>query len=532
MRKIAFIFCLLLSFQNNLTAHDLNLPHTPDQHWTVSGESVQGSFLMLKGTQVYLENSNGTISHFPLKSFSIANQQFIAQKTSNILKLNTRRSYSANANEEKSNFYPFLILFLSLTFLLIYLQQKHKYSKIIPVLVCLMIVSFLGFTAKAIRTFQTITNPLTIDSAFTFYKPAVNTFWDSTYFRVESKGIPSHGMMTGITGWQQQFPIPQCYIGTNAWSIPLNPSIAANPVPVNQFHFLKGAVAIAVNGVAIFNPYTNTGVDAFLDGQLDYWGGHCGRADDYHYHTAPLHLYSTSPLTYPIAYALDGFAVYGTLEPDGSNMKSLDANHGHYASNGVYHYHGTATAPYMIGDMVGSVTEDADLQIVPQSKASSIRPAGAPLKGAVITNLVANANQNGYALTYTLAGLTYLVEYEWSTNGVYTFKYTSPTGGVTTNTYNGFKQCTISTSVENNTIENKELVIFPNPSKGNFEILFTGKQGNINLYEVYIYDMLGKLLYQDKASQGSLALGELGKGTYIVKVKSGNEMFHKKIIIN
>ena len=35
--------------------------------------------------------------------------------------------------------------------------------------------------------------------------------------------------------------------------------------------------------------------------------------------------------------------------------------------------------------------------------------------------------------------------------------------------------------------------------------------------------MLGKLLYQDKASQGSLVLGELGKGTFIVKVKSGNE---------
>ena len=52
MRKIAFIFCLLLSFQNNLTAHDLSLPHTTEQQWTVSGESMQGSFLMLKGSQV------------------------------------------------------------------------------------------------------------------------------------------------------------------------------------------------------------------------------------------------------------------------------------------------------------------------------------------------------------------------------------------------------------------------------------------------------------------------------------------------
>ena len=145
MRKITFIFCLLLSFQNNLTAHDLNLPHTTDQQWNVLGESLQGSFLMLKGEQVYLEKSNGKISHFPLKSFSVADQQFIAQKTSNILKLNTREGYSANAIAEKSNFYPFLILFFSLTLLLIYLQQKNKFNKLIPVLVCLMIISFLGF---------------------------------------------------------------------------------------------------------------------------------------------------------------------------------------------------------------------------------------------------------------------------------------------------------------------------------------------------------------------------------------------------
>ena len=58
------------------------------------------------------------------------------------------------------------------------------------------------------------------------------------------------------------------------------------------------------------------------------------------------------------------------------------------------------------------------------------------------------------------------------------------------------------------------------------------KQEYKNLFEVNIYEILGKLLYQEKTSQGSLALDELGKGTYIVKVKSGNEMYHKKIIIN
>jgi len=46
---------------------------------------------------------------------------------------------------------------------------------------------------------------------------------------------------------------------------------------------MKGAVAIAPNGVPIFNPLNNTGEDAYAIGELDQWGGHCGKADDYHY---------------------------------------------------------------------------------------------------------------------------------------------------------------------------------------------------------------------------------------------------------
>lgn len=532
MKKIILLFCLFLGIQNYSFSHNTNLSNLNERVWLVNNESVRGSFLITKNKEVFIEKTNGEIAHFPIKNIAIADQNYVSLKSSQIAKLNKNNSFNPNFDKHNTHF-PFLLMAILLTSSLVAFFIYHKkLVKVAPLILVFLFVSLVSFTSKIIKQFNSITNPLTIDSAFAVYKPSVNTFWDSTYFSVESKGIPAHGMMTGITGWQQQFPIPQCYIGSNAWSIPLNPTIATNPVPVNQYHFLRGAIAIAVNGVAIFNPYTNTGVDAFLDGQLDYWGGHCGRADDYHYHTAPLHLYSTSPLTFPIAYALDGFAVYGTLEPDGSNMKSLDANHGHYASNGVYHYHGTSTAPYMIANMVGKVTEDSTLQIIPQAAAKPIRPSGTPLKGAVITNLVANSNQNGYALTYTLSGLTYLVAYEWNTNGVYTFKYTSPSGVVTTNVYNGFKQCAITTSIESTIDLKRELVIFPNPTSGDFQILFTGNQPSIKINEVAVYDLLGKMLYQEKESNGSIALGMLGKGTYIIKVKSGNVIFNKKVIIN
>ena len=47
---------------------------------------------------------------------------------------------------------------------------------------------------------------------------------------------------------------------------------------------LSGAIALAVNGMPIFNALNNRGDDAYLAGELDDWGGHAGRADDYHYH--------------------------------------------------------------------------------------------------------------------------------------------------------------------------------------------------------------------------------------------------------
>jgi len=137
---------------------------------------------------------------------------------------------------------------------------------------------------------------------------AIKTRWDERYFYVESKGLPDHRMMVGITAWQQQVPLPQNYTGHNAWQIPLHPVPAKNPQSTKD-KFLRGAIALAVNGIPIFNPLNNRGDDAFLFGELDEFGGHCGRADDYHYHLAPVHLQKTVGPGLPIAYALDGYPI-------------------------------------------------------------------------------------------------------------------------------------------------------------------------------------------------------------------------------
>ena len=420
-------------------------------------DNVEGTFSYFKNGRVFIETKDNNLVHYSLNSFCNEDSAFIINKINKINHANQilfQSNHSNNTFKKLSRqFWIIFCILLFLGILIIIVPERRKY--ISPIFCSGIFLLMYGFSDKSLTNrIYTTTNPNFIDSAFSQFKPKLYTHWDNTYFYVESKGIPDHTMMVGITGWQQQVPIPQCYTeanGNNAWSIPLNPVLAANPVPVNQYHFLRGAVALAVNGTPIFNPYTNTGVDALLDGQLDNWGGHCGRADDYHYHIAPLHLYGQVALTKPIAFGLDGFAVYGTKEPDGSNMTSLDSCHGHFGSNGVYHYHGTATAPYMIGKMVGQVTEDATLQIIPQAAASSVRTSGTPLSGATITGCAANANNNGYNLTYTRNGQTYQVNYSWGdttrSRSKYNFRFISPTN-TADSIYVGFSQsiCTVPSS--------------------------------------------------------------------------------------
>ena len=532
-------FLINLTFLTILLASNVNYAHdsagnaTHLKHWTFKNEQkIKASFLFFEGNQVALEDSKGNISKYPLSTFSFNDQYFLFQKKEQIEKLNKELTplLDRDSTYLSNHLMSFLfILGLGLIGLSIYFTYKKRQLSYIS-------LSFLAATLCLIYSFMDIsapyysvaTNPKSIDSAFTAFKPNVATWWNSTYFYVESTGIPTtHSMMTGITGWQQQVPIPQCYKGSNAWSIPLNPTIAATPVPVNQIHFIRGALALAVNGIPIFNPYTNTGVDAFLDGQLDKWGGHCGRADDYHYHTAPLHLYDKQAKTLPIAYALDGFAVYGSVEPNGSPMNALDANHGHYY-NGVYHYHGTASAPYMVGNMVGKVTEDATYQIIPQASAKSPRPATTPLKDAVITGLEANATNTGYTLTYTIGTAIYKIAYSWNTSGLYTFNFINPTG-TTVSTYNGTDPCKLSTATHE--VESSEFKIYPNPASETIGISLQQTLKSSDIKNVAIFNVNGQMVFSASSFQENIRTSHFPAGLYFVHVKTDRKVFVKKLII-
>jgi hypothetical protein len=424
-----------------------------------TGELIQGNFSFAKEDKIFLEQEDGQIKSIYIHDLSVQDQKLAKFKIAQYAQLNDA---FLNTNQDTS--YP-LSKFLPLCIIVLLLWIIYSFNKeLIEVYILnskigsaafsvFFIFSVLIACSKSTTTNSnnTTTNPIVIpitvtipktslgfmDSAFAAFKPSISTSWDDTYFYIASNGIPNHNMMVGITNWQQQVPITQPYNGTNSWSIPLQPVYATTPLSTKS-NLMKGAVAVAVNGIAIFNALNNRGEDSYKIGELDNWGGHCGKGDDYHYHAAPMHLSTLNGLK-PIAFAVDGFPVFGSKEPDGASMNALDSCHGHNGTNGQYHYHGTTDYPYVIGALKGKVTIDPNTtapenQVIPQAFTKPVRPATSPLSGAAITDFAA-VGTNGYLLTYKRGTKNGYVKYSWDANNKYTFILTDTSGNAVTSTY-------------------------------------------------------------------------------------------------
>lgn len=420
--------------------------------WTLRGGGhVSGTLHSFRGDTVMIEDHKGQIKSYAISMLSSADAHYALDRIARIQSRNLPTSSTKHQEMVRNSYtndldiagslmvygsFALVIVFAGLL-LTVALRRRRSgrryaaawYAGAATVVVSAMLVGSVNATVKRVLLG---TDPLTIDSSFAAFKPHVTTRWDNVYFYVECDGMPlSMPAMKGITAWQQQVPIPQSYFGTNAWSIPLAPIPAAVPVSLDTaLH--TGAVAIAVNGLPIFNPENNRGEFSFDIGELDQFGGHCGRADDYHYHIAPVHLTSIVGEEAPIAWALDGYPLYGYKEPDGSNMITLDANLGH-TWRGQYHYHATTTRPYMIAAMRGKITIDRD-QVMPQAQTKGVRPFLQPLNGAAITDYH-KCDSNHYALKYTVNGASSWVNYRWTPSGLYTYVFVSPDGTRRTETY-------------------------------------------------------------------------------------------------
>ena len=337
--------------------------------------------------------------------------------------------HSANANDDL----VFLVALGILLFTSLFTLSRLGIAWTRPIsglalLVCLVI----GLSACAQRASRPKgPRPQALDH-FLPFKDQLQLNWDGDWLLVGSNGFPDHPMMIGITAWQQQVPLPQPYTKTNSWRIPLHPKLADKPISAKKALF-SGAIALAVNGVPIFNALNNRGEDAYLAGELDDYGGHCGRGDDYHYHAAPVHLEKVVGKGNPIGYALDGYPLFGFADAKGNPPSDLDEFNGRM-ENGSYRYYSTKTFPYINGGLRGEITVRGD-RVDPQPKDRPVRMARQPLKDAKITDFVRDEARKTYTVKYDIRGAEHLVQYTIKKDGTYSFTYQNNLGVKTTQEY-------------------------------------------------------------------------------------------------
>ncbi|MFM7151122.1 MAG: YHYH protein [Gemmataceae bacterium] len=417
--------------------------HPPDMRVWKDAEGlfeIQASFILEREGQVRLLKHDGTLVWVPMNKLSIADQNWVKNRLLQIEVLNrspfkqepptVEPKSTGSVAESSSVLYPVAIV-VGLALMAALVRSTVRKPARISTVGASTVMALLGMASMF--AFANDSKPIpAIQKHFEPFKDKIKYRFDDNYFYVESNGMPDHPMMIGITAWQQQVPIPQAYTGRNAWRIPLHPKMAENPVSAKEALF-RGAIALAANGVPIFNPIKNDGrTDTFWAGELDSYGGHCGRADDYHYHIGPVHLEKVVGKGNPIGYALDGYPLYGYTDSDGKEPKDLDEFNGRM-EKGSYRYYSTRKYPYINGGMRGEVTVRED-QVDPQPRAYSPRPSLPPLRGAKITGFERDDEKKTMSVKYDLRGKEHSVTYTDVGNG-YRFMFTDGKGNEKTETY-------------------------------------------------------------------------------------------------
>jgi phosphatidylethanolamine-binding protein (PEBP) family uncharacterized protein len=321
------------------------------------------------------------------------------------------------------------------------MQIPKKIFPLLAITALLISVSVFQFSLGIDETkaATTATKKLCGDRAIPFEKFSedVSVICDETSMYLSTNSLPDHEMMVGITGWNQQVPIPPIYSGSliQLWKIPLKPVAASTPTLTNGI----GATGISVNGVPLYNPikpslggngsvYT-TSSDLKLLGELDTCEGHAGKGDDYHYHAGPSCLMKTLKSNDGVVgYLLDGYPIYGFNEPSGKQATGLDSCNGHDGGDARgYHYHFTDAAPYSPMCYRGVIPDD----IRPgygQPLAQGMRPSGTPVT-VLITKMSLNLTGTS-KLDFTYKGTAGSVS--WSPAGnanCWNFTYVNPPPG-------------------------------------------------------------------------------------------------------
>lgn len=265
------------------------------------------------------------------------------------------------------------------------------------------------------------------------FEKNVTVTCDNDYAYIASSTYPEHELMNGITGTNEQIPVP-----AEGYAAP----IKLIPNKANALTTIDAAVGVAVNGVPIYD-YSAQGEldvseydakhDTLALGQLDNCGGHSGRGDDYHYHVSPTCMIDTmknQASDVIIGWAYDGYPLYGNKNPDGSDIKQgeLDVCNGQADETFGYRYQTSVTAPYIIQCLVGEVDTSKLPRVAPLSgDIQKIRADLKPPRGGV-DNLTHTILENGSRkMTYSYQGEDYFTTYSPSVKGEYCYDFKQKT---------------------------------------------------------------------------------------------------------
>lgn len=140
-------------------------------------------------------------------------------------------------------------------------------------------------------------------------------------------------------------------------TLPADPTAAASPSCVPQ-----GMIGFTTSGAALYNALDAAGRDAAAHEVQDACSGHPQMSGQYHYHSLSTCIAdsagSAGRHSDLVAYALDGYGIYGMHGESGELLSNsdLDACHGHTHAivwDGqtvvMYHYHMTREYPYSVG---------------------------------------------------------------------------------------------------------------------------------------------------------------------------------------
>jgi hypothetical protein len=241
---------------------------------------------------------------------------------------------------------------------------------------------------------------------------------DGRYAYLTGDTYPDHLKMDGITGTNDQVPVP-----APGYTSP----IALAPVRGGQITTIDAALGVAVNGVPIYD-YSSQGMldpsvyearfDTTRTGELDRCNGHSGRGDDYHYHASPVCMIAAMRNRGAgaiLGWGFDGYPLYGDTNPDGSPIAAgaLDVCNAQRDPVFGFRYHTSSGHPYIMQCLVGAV----DLAIAPRVPplnrmgGGGGRPPGEKPPGGVTGLRYVEAPDGSRTMTYMHMGRSYSIAY-------------------------------------------------------------------------------------------------------------------------